>query len=192
MRLFLTLIVAIVAGCGGLPSRTNPSGLPASNIGGANAVIILSTGAAEGCRKFPPPKLTELAILRDDATYSMWHIMATFLTDDIFVKSDFDDHPGNLHSLTIVPGDYFFAPYQGTSHPIQVPKYNFSVSAGEVVYLGEYWLTSHCGLQASGNFQDREQRDMALLTKLNPTLANAHIVKRIPAFSGYALGINPR
>ena len=62
-----------------------------------------------------------------------------------------------------------------------------ALKAGEVVYLGEYWVAVSCALNTKSEFRDQEARDMALLKQKNPAFANVKISKRIAAFTGYAV-----
>jgi hypothetical protein len=87
----------------------------------------------------------------------------------------------------VKPGNYQI--YQATRNiyyqPIQVPKAEILVRAGEVVYIGEYYMTESCGTSTAGIFRDNEARDIALLQKLNPDFLGVLITKRIATFNGY-------
>lgn len=61
---------------------------------------------------------------------------------------------------------------------------DFRVDAGEVVYLGEYFLTSACGASNSGAFRDASARDLGLLGQKNAALAQSSIKRRVLAATG--------
>lgn len=116
-----------------------------------------------------------------------------FFVDSHYDKSDYPDHHGRLLVLPIPAGNYYFAAIKAFyAKPIQIPKYDFSITAGEVVYAGEFWMSVNCVLDPVAEFRDQEQRDMQLLMDKNPDFAQSKkIVKRVPVFSGYAVGNNP-
>jgi hypothetical protein len=72
--------------------------------------------------------------------------------------------------------------------PVRVQKAEFTVGAGEVVYLGEYFMPVSCVWNPSVEWRDQQERDLKLLGQKNPALASRAVTKRIGAFTGYAVG----
>jgi hypothetical protein len=196
-RCVLAIAISLLGGCGSLPSGTGPDRLSDSALSGDKAIVLVSTGVPEACGA--GADVTQLAIFPADATYSVLHMASSAMIDNHYVKSDFEDHPGNLHALQLAPGKYYLAPYtlrlrtkfRPGLRPVQIPKFDFTVAAGEVVYIGEFWLVENCQGEGIDSFRDQERRDMDLLAQKNPKLSHATIVKRIPSFSGFAVGVNP-
>jgi hypothetical protein len=184
-----TLITVFMAfsltSCGVLPNRLGPEKISPSDLSGGSAIVILSAGAPSPCTSTG----TELDIKPADEPYSGSNA-AYMPVDFSIVKSDFSDHHGFLHVIKLAPGNYYIT--SGIANPyvqaIKIPKYDFSVSAGEVVYLGEYYLAVSCVWNTASQFRDQEERDIMLLKKKNPAFSNVKIVKRIPLMSGYAIG----
>lgn len=174
----------LVVSCG-LPNRLRPEKVSASDISGSAAIVVLSTGAPEPCTS----TATEIDIKPASEPYSGSNA-AYMPVDTSMVKSDFADHHGFLHVVRLEPGAYYLTTGIGNPYvkAVQVPKYDFSVSAGEVVYLGEYYMSVSCAWNTVSAFRDQEQRDIALLKQRNPAFAKVSVVKRIPAMSGYAIG----
>jgi hypothetical protein len=175
--------LAIAAGCGSVENRSGAQKFVYTQEQEKGAVIVLSAGANEKCFSFA----TRLKLLRADAPYN-GPAIAFLPVDSYAVKSEFSDHQGYLHVLRLPPGSYYLAPY--INNPAlemkEVPRADFSVSAGEVAYLGEYFLQRACGLSGSAVFRDQWERDMALLKARNPALAQAPIARRVLGFTGQA------
>jgi hypothetical protein len=123
------------------------------------------------------------------ASYHGVSDVALLGVDNFSAKSDFDGHHGLLHVFTVPAGNYYLAPWlaRPSANPIQIPKAEFSVASGEVVYLGEYFLTTACSLNTAATLRDRAERDLALLRQKNPQFVGVPITKRIAAFTGYAV-----
>jgi len=70
-----------------------------------------------------------------------------FITNGLMTKSAFPDRYGNVHALTIEPGEYFFelAPLSGLHHYRDGRLSNIRIAAGEVKYVGDV------GIQGCGN-----------------------------------------
>lgn len=180
-----TVMSALLMGCGTLSNRYDPRKTSEPQISEKLGVIILSAGAPEKCIVTG----TFLKVLPDTATYnSKW--LELLPVDGYAIKSDFSDHHGFLHAVSLPPGKYYLAPWIANNYvsAVSVPKAEFSVAAGEVVYLGEYYMPVSCVLNPRSVFRDQQERDLALLARMNPALAKAKIVPRIPTFSGYAVG----
>ena len=186
MKFLLSALLAIVtAGCGTFNSEYNARTVNMTELPKDRAVIILSTGAAERCISFA----TILKVSPAGTPYNKGGV-AAFYVDAYTIKSDFADHQGNLQTVSIPAGSYYLSPWAVNPYlsAVKVPKAEFSVSAGEVVYLGEYYMPVACSLNTVASFRDQQERDVALLIKQNPEFARATIIKRIPKFSGYAFG----
>ena len=112
--------------------------------------------------------------------------------NNAFIKSDFTDHQGFVSALDVPAGNYELYPVFGNplSKPIQVPYVKFTVTAGEGIYLGEYFMDRSCSIfRDHGTFRDRAERDLAFVREKNPGLANivfkTHIAEH---FDGYVVG----
>ncbi len=180
--LFATILIA---GCGLLPNRVRPEKISAVDLSSGAGIIILSAGAPSPCTSTP----TELDIKQAGVPYT-GPTVAYMPADTSIVKSDFSDHHGFLHVIKLDPGMYYLT--TGLMRPyfkgLKVPKYNFLINAGDVLYLGEYYMTSSCSMSTVAQLRDQEQRDITLLKQRNPVFADVRIRKQIPPMSGYAIG----
>ena len=185
MTCAVVLYLALLTGCGTLNNRNHPENISTTQVSSGSGIVILSAGAPEKCFSTS----TFLKVLPAARSYFDSEV-ALLSVDGYAVKSDFADHHGYLHAVPLAPGTYYLAAWIANPYvkPVHVPKAEFSVSAGEVIYLGEYYMSVSCVWNPQSQFRDQEKRDMALLAQMNPTLAKAHVVKRISAFSGYAVG----
>jgi len=173
--------VFFLAACASFDNKTGAEKFSYSPSDKDMAVVVLSAGAADMCVSFA----TRLKLLAAGSPYG-GSSLAFLPVDSYVVKSEYADHHGYLHVLRLKPGRYYFAPYinNPSVRMTQVPRADFAVSAGEVVYLGEYYLRQHCGISNSGVFLDRSDRDLALLKSKNPALSQATIQKRILSVTG--------
>lgn len=177
----------LLSGCGALPNIHDParlvSGAPAQGAG----IVILSTRVEHPC-SLGTGKSTFLKILPEGMPFSGTE-KAALSVDSPFLKSDFVGYHGKLHAVSLAPGNYYLAPalVQPNIVPLKVPQAEFSVAAGEVVYLGQYYMSSHCGLKGAGRFIDQREKDMEFLATKNPELAKQKIVTRVLVFSGRAV-----
>lgn len=177
----------LLSGCGALPNIHDPArivdGTPAQGAG----IVILSTRVDHPC-SLGTGKSTFLKIMPEGMPFSGPE-KAALSVDSSFLKSDFVGYHGKLHAVSLAPGNYYLAPAlaQPNIVPLKVPQAEFSVAAGEVVYLGQYYMSSHCGLKGAGRFIDQREKDMEFLAKKNPELAKQKIVTRVLIFSGRAV-----
>jgi len=106
------------------------------------------------------------------------------------VRSDFTDHQGNVHAVVLPAGKYYLAAWMANPYmnPVRIPKAEFSVAPGEMVYLGEYFSSTGSNGAALGIFRDQHERDLKIVAQKNPELARASIVTRIAEFNGWAVG----
>jgi hypothetical protein len=182
---YLAVLVAAVSGCGAIPNRYAPERLSLANQPKDVGTVILSAGAAERCAQ----AVTILKVKEASASYHSVSDVAMLSVDNYSVKSDFDGHHGLLHVFTVPAGSYYLAPWLARpfTKSIQIPKAEFSVASGEVVYLGEYFLTTACSWSTVAAFRDQAERDLALLRQKNPQFVGVPITKRIAAYTGYAV-----
>jgi hypothetical protein len=183
-RFVASLLAAmLVAGCGALGNRLGPEKIGASDFSQDSALVVLSAGAPERCMM----AATFLRIYPSGAPFNLTSVITSFNVDGYAVQSDFTTHQGSLSVLKLKPGSYYLAPAiaNPNTRALRIPKADFSVAAGEIVYLGEYWMPVSCAFNTRSGFRDQEARDMALLKQKNTAFANAKITKRIAAFTGY-------
>jgi hypothetical protein len=186
VHILILLCAALVGGCGALGNRLGPEKLSVAEVPADAAVVILSAGAPENCMQ----AATFLHIYPADVVFSLRTVITSFNVDGYAVQSDFPTHQGSLSVLQLKPGTYALVPVTASPNvkAVKVPKAEFSIAAGEYLYLGEFWMPRACALQTTMVFRDQEERDMALLKQKNPAFANVKITKRIARFTGYALG----
>ena len=181
----LILSAAMLAACGAIPNKHAADKVDAGQAAAGTGIAILSTGAPERCFT----TATFLKVLPASKKYGSWD--STLVSVDGYaVPSDFTTHHGYLNAIVLPEGDYYLAEWIANPYvaAVKVSKADFSIRAGEVVYLGEFFKPVSCTLAPSSQFRDQQERDFALLTKKNPRFDTARIVKRIARFSGYAVG----
>ncbi|HKS54184.1 MAG TPA: hypothetical protein VJS12_02800 [Steroidobacteraceae bacterium] len=184
-RLLVAIGLAALSGCGTLQNRNGAEMLTAADVTGDAAFVVLSAGAPEKC--FATSTFLKLKAATEP--YGGKDI-ALLSVDGYSVKSDFADHHGNLHAVKLAPGQYYVAAWIANPYvtAVRVKKAEFTVGAGEVVYLGEYFMPVSCVWNPSVEWRDQQERDLKLLALKNPALAGRTITKRIAAFTGYAVG----
>lgn len=184
-RFLVGVGVALLAGCGTLQNRNGAEMLPAAEITDGASFVVLSAGAPEKC-------IATSTFLRLKAATEPYNSkdIALLSVDGYSVKSDFADHHGNLHAVKLAPGQYYVAAWIANPYvsPVRVQKAEFTVGAGEVVYLGEYFMPVSCVWNPVVVWRDQQDRDLKLLAQKNPALASRSVTKRIAAFTGYAVG----
>lgn len=184
-RAVFLLASLALAGCGTMSNRLAPEGVDVASVPPEAGIAVLSTGAPQKCVS----TATFLNLQPRGGTYGRDNLLGVAV-DVYVIPSDFQEHYGFLHALVLKAGDYQL--YPSIANPYvqakRVPKAEFSVRAGEVVYLGEYFQPISCTLNPSSEVRDQETRDMALLAKKNPALAARPYEKRLLEFSGCLLG----
>jgi hypothetical protein len=179
-HLISLLLLTLLTGCGTQTNRHRPELLTPETFSGDKGVVLLSAGAPRG----NPITAIFLQLFTDGDTSRP---LGVFGVDSAYIKSDFTTHHGFLHAVVLSPGRYHFEPF--LAHPAYiptyVPKFEFSVAAGEITYLGEYHLVSfqRSGIdevEIGGEFSDQSARDLPLFAARNPRLdvSKAHI--RLP------------
>jgi len=182
---WLFAIGCALCGCGSMSNRLAPEKLNPAIVSANSAIVVLSTGAAERCVS----AATMLNLAPAGSPYGKNGILGINV-DAYVVKSDFADHQGSLSAFEVKPGSYQLYPSTLNPYisPVKVPRAEFSVAAGEVVYIGEFFMPVACSTNGLTQFRDQEVRDLSLLRERNPQLSAKPITKRIAVFSGYVLG----
>ena len=181
----VAFLALLVAGCATLDNRNDPSRLSLSDLPAGSGVMIMSAGAPKHCFSTS----TFLKVMPAGIKYG-GRGAALLNVDGYAVKSDFADHQGSVHAVALPAGEYYLAAWIANPYvsAVRVPKADFSIAAGEVIYLGEYFIPVACTWSPVSVFRDRKERDIPLATQKNPHLAQYDIVTRIAQFSGWALG----
>jgi hypothetical protein len=145
-----------------------------------SGIVLISTGAPKSCVSTS----TFLSIRSATAQDTVGPFLSV---DGWTMKSDFEDHVGKAYAYVLPAGDYFITPFIANPyvHLYHLPRADFSVAAGEVVYLGEYFLPVSCSISNVSEIRDQRERDIALLSQRHPGLANANILTRLPPLSEY-------
>jgi hypothetical protein len=182
---WLVAMGCALCGCGSMSNRLAPEKLEPANVSEDSAIVVLSTGAAERCVS----AATMLNLAPAGSPHGKNGILGINV-DAYAVKSDFSDHQGSLSAFVVKPGSYQLYPSTLNPYisPMKVPRAEFSVAAGEVLYIGEFFMPVACSTKGLTQFRDQETRDLSLLKERNPQLSTKPIVKRIAVFSGYVLG----
>jgi hypothetical protein len=179
---FVVAITCTVAGCATVNNRLAPEKLDPATLASGSAIVVLSTGAADRCIA----SATMLNLAPAGSRYGKDGIVGINV-DAYVLKSDFPDHQGNLSAFSVEAGNYQLYPSVLNPYvtPEKVPKAEFSVAAGEVLYIGEFYMPVACSFANITQFRDQEARDLALLKTRNPVLAESQIVKRIAVINGH-------
>jgi hypothetical protein len=186
-HVFGLMSLALVSGaCATFNNALGPERVDPATVSSDAGVVVLSAGAAARCIS----AVTQLNLAPAGNPYGKGGIHAINV-DNYTVKSDFPTHQGNLSVFVLKAGSYQLYPSMLNPYfqPTQVPKAEFSVGAGEVVYLGEYFMAVACEFrQTVSTFRDQEARDIALLRQKNPRFGDRPVTKRLASFTGYVLG----
>lgn len=179
----LLAAIALLSGCNTL-SNPYAAELAPIAVPSGSGLIVISTGGVDTCatsalslhfqergRKYDDPSLAGINV--------NWGA----------IKSAFSDHRGAFSVIALKPGDYqlFPRPIDANMRGKRVPKAEFSLASGELLYLGEFFVSTPCNSGFLASFRDQEQRDMELLNSLRPELAKLPHSKRIPTMTGYIL-----
>jgi uncharacterized protein YceK len=185
LRLTLTLFISIVlAGCGTVNNRFGPQTLSDSVPNSSTGVVLISTGAKEKCITAS----TFFKVLKDEHKYFDREI-GLLSVDAYPLKSDFSNFHGNVHALALPAGRYYLAPWLANPYttPKRITRYDFDVKAGEVTYLGNYYMSVQCSLSTTGAFTDYLERDLAVVLSKKPSLNTASVRKQILKPTGLAV-----
>lgn len=175
---FLAVLTAaiILTGCGSMQNRAGVDRLTAASFADSKrGVVLLSTGAPAHCVSFA----TALTV-RNRKINKVVEVPPVFM--DAYVhKSEFAGHHGTINALQLEPGEYSFVP--AVANPfvqgVVTPTFDFEVAAGEVVYLGELFMTQSCGMNSSFIVRDYYARDIEMAKEKNPELGKQAIIKRL-------------
>lgn len=142
-----------------------------------DAVILIAGGAPEQCGANP----TSIRLLAD-GNHSPLMASGSMGFNSKLDTSMYPDHQGVLMAMRVPAGHYRVFPYPFNAvnfRPVEIPIADITVSAGEVVYVGEMYLQTACDFTSVVTYRDEFDRDMKLLKAQNPALAQASIQKRI-------------
>jgi len=180
-RLLPLAILLILSSCGTLKNPYAPEKLATTTAPAGAGLIVFSTGAPRTCVSEP----TFLKLLPEGASDRDKEI-ARVSVDAWSMASDFADHQGNLHAIAIPAGSYYFTPSVDSTvvRTVLQPKALFSVTSGETVYLGEYYMLEACTLSALYEVHDEMTRDMALLKSKDSRFDPSKVTKRLMVLSG--------
>lgn len=181
-RIIAALVCATaLSGCGSLGNRFAPEKISVAPLGASGRVII-SAGANEPC----VATATVLHVSPAGAPYGS-RVLADPPLDAYVIKSDYSDHQGSLSVFTAPAGDYQIYPVtlNPMTEPIQIPKFEFSVEAGETVYVGELYATTSCGFNNRIEIRDSQVRDLDLARSRNPIFEHVAITSRLARPAGH-------
>jgi hypothetical protein len=145
-----------------------------------SGIVILSTGAKERCISMSTH--INISPVEPGSSDGVGNISV----DDYIYKSDFPDHQGNVSVVTLRAGRYVVFPTAMNPflRPVKTPQAEFAVDAGEIVYIGEFYMPVACSSEYLTTFNDRSDRDLALVRTRNPAYRDATIVRRIAKLTG--------
>ena len=178
-RLAMLAPALLLISCGVLKNKDNPSNLDLGGRPSNFGTIIISTGAPTRCIS-SATRLWILSVDRKKPTHD-----AMLNVDGSATKSDFADHQGSINAVNLPAGNYRMIPWaiNPMETAIKTPEATFSLSAGETLYLGEYFMPSSCSFSNRVVFRDQRERDLALAVSRNPGLTWVNVVTRIPQFT---------
>lgn len=183
MKKLLLISLIFLHGCAMMSNRTHPQNLNLNDLPTQSSIIVLSTWAPETCTSTS----TFLKVMPVTEKYNGSEV-ALLNIDNSYVKSDFPNNAGHIHALAIPAGDYYLTPMIANPYvkAQKMPKADFSIKAGEIVYLGEYHMHNSCALSFTASFNDEYQRDMTMLTERNAQFKNVTVESHVVTYSGYA------
>lgn len=184
MRILLIAAFAALSACGTLPNYNSPDRLAPALAEDGTGVVLISTGAVSSCMT----QATFLKIKKDGEGYMS--DSRALLVDTPFTKSDFDDHVGFVHAIRLPAGKYYVAPWAANPYvtAVKIPRFDFTVTAGETEYIGEYFMPISCSLANLSGFADAWQRDSAVISRKNAKLDLSNVVHKLAVFGGNAVG----
>jgi uncharacterized protein YceK len=182
--IFIIFISMSLAGCGTVNNRFGPQTLTESVPNSSTGVVLMSTGAKEKCIT----AATFFKVLKEDQKYFAREI-ALLSVDAYPLKSDFPDFHGNVHALALPVGRYYLAPWLANPYATakRITRYDFDVKAGEVTYLGNFYMSAQCSLSTAGAFTDSMERDLAVVFSKKPSLNTSSVRKQILKPTGLAV-----
>lgn len=184
--LALGLACALAAACGTMQSAYRPAMLSADHLADPQrATVLLSTGAPEECVSFS----TFLYMMPAGSSYGR-NVVALLPVDGYTIKSDFEAHQGTVHALSVAPGRYYFSPWLANPYftATASPRFDIAVEAGEIVYVGEYYLPGRCSAGSYADINDKWERDRAIIAAQNPNIDLSRATTRLMVLTGNAIG----
>lgn len=181
------LVFAVIVGLSGCAtSFKNPSGLAffdATEMKPDRATIFLSTAAEKTCLSSYP---VDMLIKNVESGKTV----AGFNLNNQFNKSDIEPTEGRdaifVSAKTLDPGDYTVEFKFTGAQTTQTPTANFSVRAGDAVYLGEFLFAGACGAFVLNNeieISDMSARDFSHIRQFNPAVKESSIEIRVLEFA---------
>ena len=147
-----------------------------------SGIVVVSTGGVESCGT----TATALYFQPKGSAYSDAPVAGPNINWGAY-KSDYSDRRGAMNVFQLKAGEYqvFARTIDANMVGKQIPKAEFSLSSGEILYLGEYYVSTPCSVLFHGEFRDQEERDFAILRQERPDLVSKPHSKTIPVFNGY-------
>lgn len=180
--LVLGVACALAAACGTMQSAYRPAVLSADHLADPQrATVLLSTGAPEDCVSFS----TFLYLIPNGSGYGR-NALALLPVDPYTVRSDFETHRGTVHAVSLAPGRYYFTPWLANGYftTESAPRFDFTIQAGEILYVGEYYLPRRCAAGSYAEINDRWERDRAVIAAQNPNIDLSRATTRLMVHTG--------
>lgn len=179
----LVLLACALTACGTMSNRFAPELLtPALIAQEGNGVVLISTSAADKCVSFS----TFIALHPQGESYTT--NAAAQPVDAYVMKSDLENGFGFINAFALHAGNYYFSPWLANPYFVATrsPRYDFTVAAGEVVYLGQYHQPGRCAI-GDGVISDQWERDRAMIAARNSNIDLSHVNTRLLRYSGAAV-----
>lgn len=173
-KILVCLFASIPAVCAAFPNLASAERLPAGSLESSeNGVIIVATGAKEGCANLANRlRIQEL---------STRETMRDLPMDGRSMDSAFSTHQGFVSAVALKPGKYRAWPIFMHPHVKQmvITTYDFEVRANETTYIGEVFISPSCSLSNQYVTNDQYERDVGVAIQKNPAIAARYPVKRL-------------
>ena len=178
-RVVAAAALLALSGCA-TATNWSPEKLAAGTKSDGAGVVLLSAGAPGSC----VAKSTFLKVMADGQRYSATSL-ALLPVDSYVARNDFQDHFGAVFALRLPAGRYYLTtwvanPYLTIASP---PRYDFSVGAGETVYLGEWRTAATCSGGAAPVVVNEWERDRGIISQRNPAIDLSNVSQRMAALS---------
>lgn len=139
-------------------------------------IVVISTHALKPCWAMS----TTLLVYSEHARVPGLEAMQLTI-DNSLLGSDFPDHTGSLDVLTLPAGNYRVRPRPADPKMYirEDPIWQFTVAAGEALYLGEFDANPSCSMTPGYSIVDQQERDLSLVATLNPAFSSVQFTKRL-------------
>lgn len=129
-------------------------------------------------------------MIPDGSSYGR-NALALLPVDAYTGKSDFETHRGFVHAVSVPPGKYYFSPWlaNGMLITTAAPRFDIEVAAGEIVYVGEYFLPVRCAAGSYARINNQWARDSAIIATQNANIDLSRATTRLMVHTG-AIGRN--